>query len=103
MISATREDVVRNLLAEVRTGFDELERLVEKYFDAEKPIPSTYVRIDSASRPGLTHAVTVDADGKAHCSCEQAAFRPEYGECRHVRIARAQGLIDDRAVFQGGL
>lgn len=96
---ATREDVIRTLLSEVRTGFDALE----EYLDLEKAIPTAYVRIDSASRAGLTHAVTVDANGEVRCSCEQAAFRPEYGECRHIRIAKSQGLIDARAVFQGGL
>ena len=42
--------------------------------------PSTTIRVESASRPGLFHRVTLEPES---CSCEATV-----PVCRHIRIAR---------------
>lgn len=117
MADLTRErienlrDSIRTALADISNGaarvwsaYDELGLIVESLPVPEvpEPIKDTRVYINSASRYGVTHTVTVN-DGKLRCTCESATYRPDLGPCRHAVEALDLGYVDGRAEWDGGL
>lgn len=94
-------DIV-NLRNQFYSDFSELVDSIIERAPKPEPIKDAYIRIDSFSRSGIKHVVAVK-DGNVRCSCEAATYRPENGECCHVRSLKAMDKIDPRAVFIGGM
>lgn len=87
-------ELVPRLLAVVQKAVDQQEEVRKR-----TPI---YHSVPSNSRSGISHAV-VFSSGCVRCSCESATFRPERGECVHVRTCKESGVIPSDAHFLGGL
>jgi hypothetical protein len=65
----------------------------------EYSIVSITYTAESASIPGRTYAITVDADGW-HCSCKAGEYTKTRGKCWHLRSAQAGELGKPRVRVQ---
>ena len=96
--------IIRDLVILRDNLYADFSQLADELIAANvepEPIPDAYVRVPSFTREGVDHVVRVSG-GKVRCGCEAATFKPEQGECKHVRAARIQRQIDPRAEFIGG-
>ena len=89
---------INDIRRAIESFSDELRSISER-IATPTVIHDTYIRLDSFTRSGINHVVSVK-DGVVSCSCEAAYYHPER-ICKHVRALVEGGEVDARAIWAG--